>query len=166
MYGIIVFYLIIKKKKEMIDSKLLEAAANWWAEQISGLKLNWDNGAQNEGNAEDRRIGNMMWMLGNVTANRAREEVTPEKLLKFKESLIRRITERCDSSEKYYPGNDSEYYVTLSVDYGPDELLYESAKEAEIDSNVFPCKTYMRIDTKKVSASLGYGAQQKIIAEL
>jgi hypothetical protein len=146
----------------MIDSKLLEAAANWWAEQISGHKLNWDNGAQNEGSAEDRRIGNMMWMLGNINANSAREGVTSEKLQKFKESLIRRVSERYENSVKHYP----EYYVTLSVDYGPDELLYESAKEAEIDSNVFPCKTVMWIDQEKVTTRLGYGAQEKIIAQV
>jgi hypothetical protein len=146
----------------MIDSKLLEAAANWWAEQISGHKLNWDNGAQNEGSAEDRRMGNMMWMLGNVTANRAREGVTPEKLQKFKESLIRRMSETYKKAVEYYPG----YHLTLSVDYGPDELLNESAKEAEIDSMVFPCKTAMWIDVQKVSARLGYGAKEKIIAEL
>lgn len=146
----------------MIDSKLLEAAANWWAEQISGHKLNWDNGAQNEGSAEDRRIGNMMWMLGNVNANQAREGVTPEKLQKFKESLIRKMSETYQKSVEYFP----DYHITLSVDYHPDEILYESVKEAEIDANVFPCKTCMWIDTQRVSARLGYGSQEKIIAEL
>jgi hypothetical protein len=144
----------------MINPKLLEAAANWWAEQISGHKLNWDNGAQNEGDAEERRMGNLMWMLGNINANSAREGVTPEKLQKFKDSLIQRISERYNKAVEHYP----EYCVTLSVDYGPDELLYESAKEAGIDSNVFPCKTCMWIDSQKVSAKLGYGAEQRIIA--
>lgn len=146
----------------MIDTKLLESAANWWAEQISGHKLNWDNGAQNEGNAEERRIGNMMWMLGNVAANSAREGVTPEKLQKFKESLIRRVSEKYNKAVQHYP----EYYLTLSVDYGPDELLYESVKEAEIDPGVFPCKTVMWIDSEKVSARRGYGAQEKIITQI
>jgi hypothetical protein len=146
----------------MIDSKLLEAAANWWAEQISGHKLNWDNGAQNEGNAEDRRMGNMMWMLGNLNANRSRLGVTSEKLQKFKDSLIKRISERYNKAVEHYP----EYHITLSVDYGPDELLYESAKESGIDSNVFPCKTVMWIDSKSITARLGYGAQEKVIAEL
>ena len=59
--------------------KLFEAAANWWAEQISGHKLNWDNGAQNEGDAKDREAGNMMWLLGNYTAMMARDRNTPEK---------------------------------------------------------------------------------------
>jgi hypothetical protein len=146
----------------MIDTKLLEAAANWWAEQISGHKLNWDNGAQNEGDAEERRMGNMMWMLGNINANSAREGVTPEKLQKFKDSLIQRMSEKYKKAVEFYP----DYHITLSVDYGPDELLYESSKEAEIDSNVFPCKTVMWIDTQKVSARLGYGAQEKVISEL
>jgi hypothetical protein len=145
-----------------LTKKLLEAAANWWAEQISGHKLNWDNGAQNEGNAEERRMGNMMWILGNINANSAREGVTPEKLQKFKDSLIRRISEKYENAVKHYP----EYHVTLSVDYGPDELLYESAKEAEIDPNVFPCKTVMWIEAKRVAAKLGYGAQEKIIAQV
>jgi len=146
----------------MIDKKLLEAAANWWAEQISGHKLNWDNGAQNEGSAEDRRLGNLMWILGNVNANQAREGVTPEKLQKFKDSLIRRMTEKYNKAVEFYP----DYHVTLSVDYGPDEILYESVKEAEIDPGVFPCKTAMWIDAKCVSAKLGYGSPEKIIAKL
>jgi hypothetical protein len=146
----------------MIDSKLLEAAANRWAEQISGHKLNWDNGAQNEGDAEERRMENMMWMLGNINANSAREEVTPEKLQIFKDSLMRRVSEKYNKAVQHYP----EYYVTLSVDYGPDELLYESAQEAGINSGVFPCKTIMRIKSGKVTAKLGYGAQEKIIAQI
>jgi hypothetical protein len=146
----------------MIDKKLLEAAANWWADQISGHKLNWDNGAQNEGSAEDRRMGQMMWMLGNVTANQAREGVTPEKLQKFKDSLIRRMTEKYKKGVEFYP----DYHITLSVDYGPDETLYESVNEAEIDSNVFPCKTCMWIDANRVSARLGYNGQEKVIAKI
>ena len=146
----------------MLNQKLLDAAADWWAEQISGHKLNWDNGAQNEGDSEERRIGNMMWMLGNINANSAREGVTPEKLQIFKESMITQIKEKYEKSPKLF----EEYSLTLSVDYGPDELLYESAKAAGINSNVFPCKTVMWIDSKKVSAKCGYGADQKIVAKL
>jgi len=146
----------------MIDKKLLEAAANWWAEQISGPKLNWDNGAQNEGSAEDRRLGQMMWMLGNVNANQAREGITPEKIQKFKDSLIKRMSEKYTKGVEFY----SDYHLTLSVDYGPDEMLHESVKEAEISAEVFPCKTVMWIDAKCVSARCGYGAQEKVIAQI
>lgn len=146
----------------MLNTYLLEAAANWWAEQISGPKLNWNNGAQNEGNEEERRMGNLIWMLGNVNANQAREGITPEKLQKFKESLIRRVSEKYNKAVQHY----SEYCLTLSVDYGPDELLYESVMEAEINPGVFPCKTIMWIDLHKVSAKCGYGAEQKIIAKI
>ena len=52
----------------MINQKLLDAAADWWIEQISGTKLNWDNGAQNESSSEDRERGMMMFMLGNLVA--------------------------------------------------------------------------------------------------
>jgi hypothetical protein len=146
----------------MLDKKLLEAAADWWAEQISGYKLNWDNGAQNEGSAADRKTGQLMWMLGNINANKAREEVTPEKLQKFKESLIKRISERWENSVGIY----REYPLILSVDYDPDEILRESVNEAEINNGVFPCKTCMWIDSKMVSAKLGYGSSPKIIIKL
>ena len=140
--------------------KLFEAAANWWAEQISGHKLNWDNGAQNEGDAKDREAGNMMWLLGNYTAMMARDRNTPEKIEKFKESLIRKMKEAYENAVKHY----SNYQLVLSIDYHPDEILSEAAKEAEIDDMVFPCKTVMWVDAKKVSAKCGYGAQPKIIA--
>jgi hypothetical protein len=130
--------------------------------QISGPKLNWDNGAQNEGDPEDRRMGNMMWMLGNINVNRAREDNTPEKIEKFKGSLIKRMEETYNRAVEHYP----DYHLSFGVDYHPDEILFESAQEAGIDDTVFPCKTYMWVDSKKVSAKCGYGSQEKIIAEL
>lgn len=154
----------------MIDQKLLNAAVDWWSEQITGRKLNWDNGAQNEGSEEDRKMGSMMWMMGNIVANQARQDITDEKILKFKESLLSQIKERDERDEKYFSNSteDSKQYrsIILSVDYGPGEFLAEAARKAGIDLNVFPCKTVMWINQNKVSARLGYGAAEKIIAEL
>ena len=143
----------------MIDSTLLEIAAEWWIEQISGPKLNWDNGAQNEGSAEDRRMGNMMWMLGNSLALSSREKITPDKIATFKKSLIEEMEKELGESRR----QDS---LTLSVDYGPDHVLGEACRKAGIDGSAFPCKTVMWIDAKKVSAKCGYGASEKIVAEL
>jgi hypothetical protein len=142
--------------------KLFEAAANWWADQISGAKLNWDNGAQNEGDAKEREMGHLMWMMGNINANQAREGISSEQIQKFKDSLIRRMSERYNKAIQSYP----EYHLTLSVDYHPDEILAESVREAGISTEVFPCKTCMWIDSKRVSAKRGYGAQERIIAQI
>jgi len=152
----------------MIDKKLLEAAVNWWVDQISGHKLNWDNGAQNEGTPEDREIGFRMWALGNFAANNAREKITSEQIETFKKSLLEQIEGEFEKFEEYqkYAVNSREFKIILSVDYHPGEYLREAADEAEIDTAVFPCKTVMWIDNKQVSYRLGYGAEQKLLIGL
>ena len=140
----------------MINQKLLEAAADWWAEQITGRKLNWDNGAQNEGSAEDRKMGSMMWMLGNLAAMQSRDKITDDQIKTFKKSLIEEIKKDAEKRDS----------VILAVDYHPERCLSEAARKAGIDEYAFPCKTVMWIDPNKVSAKLGYGAAEKIIATL
>lgn len=128
-----------------MNKAVLEAAANWWVEQITGHKINWDNGAQNEGSAEDRKTGEMMWMLGNMVANQAREKITDEQIVIFRNKLMEIIGKKQDN-------------CILSVDYGPGEYLYEATKAAGIDSNVFPCKTVMWIKEDNITARCGYHA--------
>jgi hypothetical protein len=153
----------------MINQNLLEAAANWWVEQVTGAKLNWDNGAWKEGTAADREIGMKMFMLGNSTALSARRGITPEKVTIFRDTLMEGIRNRFAQSEKryeQYPNEERYTYVTLSVDYHPGELLREAADKAGIDDFAFPCKSVMWIDDKKVEAKCGYGADSKIIASV
>jgi hypothetical protein len=144
----------------MINQKLLDVAADWWIEQITGQKLNWDNGAQNEGSREDQELGMMMFMLGNLVAGNAREKITPEQIKIFRDSLIRQIKENCDKQEAF------ERDIVLSVDYHPGRYLYEAAEEAKIDEYAFPCKTVMWINEHSVSAKCGYGADAKELIRL
>lgn len=140
-----------------MNKKVLEAATNWWIDQITGLKLNWDNGAQNEGSSKDREVGNKMWMLGNMVANQAREGITKEQIDIFRDKLMENI-------ENKFKMNPSEnFHCILSVDYYPGEILSESVLKAGIDPNVFPCKTIMWISEEKVIASCGYGSSEKQI---
>lgn len=84
--------------------------------------------------------------------------VTEEQKNKFIEILTERIV--------------TEQRDILSVDYGPDMLLGESAEQAGISENNFPWKTVMWIvmekDTgmAKVIVRAGYRAEQKQIYPL
>jgi len=133
----------------MINEKLLEAAADWCIKQITTNSPNWDNGARRE---DMGATADMMWLLGNYSALKSREGITPEKIEIFKKTLIEQVKDRNS--------------VILVVDYGPDQFLYEAAKKADIESNAFPCKTVMWIDNKGVSARLGYGAEVKTICKI
>lgn len=137
----------------MIKQKVLETAADWWIEQITGHKMNWDNGAQNAGSKEERDLGMRMFLLGNLTANIARERITDDQVLAFRDSLIRQLRE----AHNNYPT------ITLSVDYHPDRYLSEAAQEAGIDDYVFPCKTTMWIKSDSIEVKLGYGAPIKTV---
>jgi hypothetical protein len=143
----------------MISEKVLQTAADWWAEQITGQKLNWDNGAsQNASSKEDRDISMTMFLLGNMTANMAREKITPAQISTFKNSLVRQLKEDYDSC--YYPN------ILLSVDYHPERYLSIAAEEAGIDDFAFPCKTDMWITERSIQVKLGYSADIKTIFRL
>ncbi len=151
----------------MIDIKILEKAADWWADQVCNGGLNWDNGAQNQGSKEDRDMGNMMWMLGNLNAMTAREKFTPEQKIIFKESLVNQLkvaVQELENYNKMYPNqNHWTPCITLSVDYSPGQYLYEPAEKAKIDTFAFPCKSCMWIYEDSIRAKVGYGAEDKEI---
>ena len=129
-----------------ITKEIAEAAAKWWADQISG-NVTFDNG-------DDSLTGSMC----SAMASKLVKPVTEEQKNKFIEILTERIV--------------TEQRDILSVDYGPDMLLGESAEQAGISESNFPWKTVMWIvmekDTgmAKVIVRAGYRAEQKQIYPL
>jgi len=155
-----------------IRTEIAEAAANWWIDQMSGNKQNWDNGAFEPGGAKDMEQAAMMTLLGNLAANTARDRIHTGQFEIFRETLITSIKEEYERKMEWAKENSPDRIesgwcnVGLHTDYHPEGILRDAAEKAGIDGQAFPCKTGMWISDKKVSVSLGYGADTEIIFNL
>lgn len=132
-----------KNAKKQVD-EVAEAACNWWIDAITHPKF--DNGDSSE-------IGGITMMLAML--NHIQKPVLSDDVKqRFKESLKKRIKMELLT----------RISVSLSVDYGPDDILSAAASESGIIAD-FPWKTHMRIERDKISVSCGYGAPYNIIFE-
>lgn len=131
---------------EKIDI-LCKAAAKWWGNKIRGNGSHHDNGDR-EG----------MGGIAGVLADMMNKPIDDADVDKFEVILSEKIRAR---NEKY--GGYS--YMSIYCDYGPDRILYDSAKEAGIETNNFPWKTGMYIDfgEGKIEVRDGYRASMKKI---
>lgn len=122
-----------------------EAAAAWWADQLSTAPR------QEMG---DTTINIMLSVLSDsgstpsdtersifrsVLADKVRAEIT------YRRTLGRRTV------------------LTLYADYGPKGVLAEAARETGIPFRRFPVKTAMRVDPDSVTVSLGYAGKTQEI---
>lgn len=128
-------------KKADIDGdypEYVKVAVNWWANAIVNPKF--DNG-------DDKNTGTMAFFLAMMVNSKS--SISKEQIDIFKKELADIIVEEMEFS---WNGECS-----LDVDYQPDMLLYEAAREAGINSDMrFPWKTHMYISKDKVSVSEGY----------
>ena len=126
-------------EKEVIR-EICETAADWWAEKIGGMGSNHDNGDRSGASG-----------LAEIFANMMNQPVSNEKALEFKDILAGKLMKRYEDG---YP------HTCMMCDYGPDLILVEAAKEADISSANFPWKTAMRVEYEKgeVLVSDGYQA--------
>lgn len=119
------------------------AAANWWAEAIGSPTF--DNGDA------------MSSMLGSMVGSRAPVGDSAG----FAEALVAKVDERLGVMAGW-DGVD-EPYLTLSVDYGPEQILAEAAQAAGVGLRRFPWKTSMWIYSDHVTVSAGYQAQTVLV---
>lgn len=133
------------KNKQTYKEAVLKTVM-WWSEAIQ-KPLNQNNG-------DNSPNGGMAFMLMNLVASNAQESISPDKIKTFEESLTKRLMLIVDRNRAQW----------LDVDYGPNQILRESAEEAKIDTSVFPCKTWTRIGKEnEVEVSMGYGTVPSII---
>lgn len=126
----------------------IEAAAEWWAEQLLG-PTTFDNG--------DRSISGLFTtMLQEQIAEK--HPVVNEQAEKFKTALVDDLNET-----GYRQHETGKLWVSLSVDYHPDRELRMAAEMAGISTSRFPIKTSMSITDDFVAAGLGYRAPYKLI---
>ena len=125
----------------MTKEEVIITAVQWWSDKLRG-RLRHDNG-------DDSRSSILACMFADMAAS----PVNEEQLRIFEKCLAARLETRYD---QYIKGQTYGSY-TLHCDYGPDVVLWESAKEAGIPNVNFPFKTGMRIRKDHVEVSDGYG---------
>lgn len=113
-----------------------KVAANWWRKSIENPSFN---------NGDNSRTGLMTrLMAGMLTA-----DVDPEIMDKFEQQLAEVLTKEIDKTP---------YVITFGVDYHPDMLLSNVAKEVGLDTNNWSWKTMIWIDKDTCKVSAGYGS--------
>jgi hypothetical protein len=119
------------------------AAATWWADKL-GLALT---------NGTDDGMSAALQMY----AQSLRPLPTGDEATKFVEVLAAAIEANLASlADVKLP------MVTLGVDYGPDAILGDAARAAGVRAG-FPMKTCMWVTSEVVTASLGYGASERLV---
>ena len=116
-------------------------AAKWWTEAIANPTPNsFCNG--------DRKSNEsfILMMMGHMKA--MQNAATKEQLEQFCNLLAQRIEDELADSSK----------VELDCDYGPDNILGETAEEVGIDVCVFPYKRSMYVTRYSVKVKDGYNA--------
>jgi len=125
-------------------AKEVEAAVFWWSNQLRG------GARQDNGDA-------IQSIMTTLVASRE-ERPTEAQLARFREALTVALDKRMkesgwDPTRPTWGGA----FRTLTVDYSPEPILGDAAREAGIKT-WFPIKTCMRIDPVNVQVGLGYRA--------
>lgn len=123
--------------------EIWERAAELWVCLLRNPK--YDNLGDGPSSPEERMSCGMASVMASMLPNNATDEI----LELFRAALLRRMT---DTSKSVYSRN------SLHVDYGPDEILGDAAKEAGLKMQ-FPWKTNMWVGDNNVSVRNGYGAE-------
>lgn len=121
-----------------ITREMAEAAANWWANRLQYPSYN---------NGDD---SGMAGMLASMVASKE-PAITEEQLSAFKSRLIESVL-------------SAEWCNSLYTDYGPDQLLEDAARIANIPRSLFSWKSGVWFGSDgTVRAASGYGVERKQI---
>ena len=127
-----------------VPEAMARAAAQWWAARADGTAYH------------NNRGGDLGSVLAGLMADTLNEVPQDEALEKFEKIL----------AEKIMTGERWEW-SSIWVDYAPDDILAEAAKEAGINCANFPWKTGMHIDLekKKIMVRISLGSWETIYEE-
>lgn len=125
-----------------VPEAMAKAAAHWWAERADGTAHH------------NNRGGDFASVFAGILADTMNEPPQYGALEKFEDILAEKIM----TAELPY------MWRSIWVDYGPDQILAEAAKEAGINCANFPWKTGMAIDPekKKILVRLSMGPWETI----
>ena len=126
-------------KTEKVYPENVRVAVDWWANAVISPKF--DNGEELPG------------ILAFIAAG-AVKQYTPEDIKLFKATLAEGISRELKEYGR----------CTLDVDYNPCRLLAEAGSKIGIDGLTgFPWKTYMLVNSDRVTVTAGSGAPSKVL---
>lgn len=128
-----------------VPEAMARAAAHWWAERADGTARH------------NNRSRDLASFMAGLMADTLNEPPQCGALEKFEEILAEKIM----TAELPYR------WRHIWVDYGPDAILADAAKEAGISCNNFPWKTGMSIDPERgtVDVRISLGPWKRIYPE-
>lgn len=132
----------VAKTRNEVPEAMARTAAHWWAERSDGTAHH------------NNRGGDLANVFAGVLADMMNEPPKDGALERFEEILAEKIM----TAELPYE------WRSIWVDYGPDRILAEAAKEAGISCNNFPWKTGMQIDleNEEIRVRIGMGEWKTI----
>ena len=136
----------MEKIRNEVPEAMARAAAHWWAERADGTAHH------------NTRGGDMASVFAGALADMMNEPPKVGALERFEELL----------AEKIMTAELPCMWLSIWVDYGPDEILFEAAREAGVNCNNFPWKTGMCIDPDKgeIMVRISMGPWKKIYPEV
>lgn len=115
------------------NKEAAKAAADWWANQLSGTKF--DNGEPMHG------------ILAQMVSD-GLPKLSDDQISRFRKELLKAICEA-----------ECHHDLFISVDYHPCAILRIAGEAAGIDvGDRLPWKTGMKVSDKNVTIACGYGA--------
>ena len=136
----------MEKIRNEVPEAMARAAAHWWAERADGTAHH------------NNRGGDLASVFAGILADMMNEPPKVGALERFEEILAEKIM----TAELPY------MWRSIWVDYGPDKILFEAAREAGVNCNNFPWKTGMCIDPDKgeIMVRISMGPWEKIYPEV
>ena len=128
-----------------MDKSVARTAAKWWADFLRNGNAPLDNGDKSE-------TGAITFILASLLHSAETSNTRPDDAQKYEDALASILETQKDAR-----------WFSVGVDYGPDPILLEAARIANVDlgSTKLPWKTTMFVDQGKITYRMGYGADEK-----
>lgn len=127
--------------------KVASIAVHWWSQVIE--QTHFDN-------ADTSELGKSMWVAQMISAQK--KGIPLEETISAFETALKKKIQR-ELVSKQHPEWDR---ITITVDYKPDFLLREAAREAHLDGE-FPWKTVMDISMEHVVVQYGMSSEPEVL---
>lgn len=140
---------------------IIDKACELWVNMISNPRFNALGKKENRVQGDDPN-GSMAMAQGIAAETASRIEVSPESFDNFAatlKALLMSKTSFDNERKEIIFADDGWYQTSLGVDYHPEMVLSQAAKQEKIPHELFPWKTNMYLSGEYISLSYGYGAE-------
>jgi hypothetical protein len=134
-----------------------EAAARWWTQQVVSPIFQ----QVVPGGPEQDHRSDLTELLFSVAASKA--PVDDGDARRFYAALRDALLSEFERMATFATKDGRSLHYTLSVDYGPDQILRKAAEAAGVSTSRFPIKTCMWVNERWITAARGYGAPTRLV---